>query len=312
MESTKTDLLHQASLPSVVLKKTTLFFIPTPTGEWMKVDINAIDSFKSTKCFCLKQSYNGSPVLWNPTTGESKVIPRSRLNSVPPYLSSRYVVLGFGYDSVTNNYKVVQLTDYRLLKRELKSTWELYSLRNNSWKELDTLRPNHRYYSLAQNVGMYVNGVSHWWARSESKYDMEECLISFDFSTEVLFTTPAPSYLDDTLSSENHLVLLNESIALISTYKETSTFHISILGELSVKESWTKLFVINHLPFIHYPIGVGIKNNLVFFKKTDGKLACIDLNTKMIEEDLGVNLWHYGSQIGKYKKSSLPIGGMHK
>jgi hypothetical protein len=105
-------------------------------------------------------------------------------------------------------------------------------------------------------------------------------------------------------------VLLNDSIAMISTYLETSTFYISILGELGVRESWTKLFIVENLPLIEYPIGVGKKSNIVFFKKTDGKLAWVDLSTKMIEEDLGVKGWFFGCHVGKYKKSFLRIGGM--
>ncbi|XP_058744864.1 F-box/kelch-repeat protein At3g06240-like [Vicia villosa] len=310
-------------LPGGVFKNRVKIDWPHPYQECQD-PIYILGSVSINGIFCLRQHYKGGPVLWNPTTGEFKVIPPTPPpRSVPTSLTFQYGLHGFGYDSVTDDYKVLQLTNYGLLNDEYQSCWELYSLRNNSWKELHNCIPNRHYYTLARMIGVYVNGVSHWWARSESKYDLEECLISFDFINEVFFTTPAPSYLDVSprpLSVEQakkdidkflekHLVLLNESIALISTYIETSTFHISILGELGVKESWTKLFVINHLPFICSPIGVGIKNNLVFFKRIDDKLACIDLNTKMIEEDLGVNPWHHGSQIGKYKKSSLPIGG---
>ncbi|CAK8538730.1 unnamed protein product [Lathyrus sativus] len=312
-------------LPGGVFKNRVKIDWPHPFRE-NNDDIYILGSVSINGVFCLKQNYNGKPVLWNPTTGESKVIPCSRLKSAPSY---QYVVCGFGYDSLTDDYKVVQLIDYRFLnndsiekKSSHQGSWELYSLKNNSWKTLDISIAKHHYYTLARSIGVYVKGVSHWWGRSYYQFEVEECLVSFDFSNEVLFTTPAPSYLDVSPRPccvehvekyehvEKHLVLFNESIALISTYIKTSTFHISILGELGVRESWTKLYVINNLSFIQYPIGVGIKNNIVFFKKTDGKLACIDLDTKMIEQDLGVNPWDFGCQIGKYKKSSLHIGGM--
>jgi hypothetical protein len=92
------------------------------------------------------------------------------------------------------------------------------------------------------------------------------------------------------------------TVAMISTNLETGTFHISILGELGVRESWTKLLIVEHLPLIGRPIGIGNKSNILFFQKTDGKLACVDLSTKMIEEDLGVKGWLFGCNIGKYKK----------
>jgi hypothetical protein len=92
------------------------------------------------------------------------------------------------------------------------------------------------------------------------------------------------------------------TVAMISTNLETGTFHISILGELGVRESWTKLLIVEHLPLIGRPIEIGNKSNILFFQKTDGKLACVDLSTKMIEEDLGVKGWLFGCNIGKYKK----------
>jgi hypothetical protein len=125
-----------------------------------------------------------------------------------------------------------------------------------------------------------------------------------------------PSYLDVSIPSdydrsyrfvERQLVILNESIALISiTDLERTTIHISILGEFGVKESWTKLFTIPCIPAsIHYFIGVGSLSNIVFVKKNDGKLACIDLNTKIIEEvDVKIERYVF---VGKYKKSSLPM-----
>jgi hypothetical protein len=59
---------------------------------------------------------------------------------------------------------------------------------------------------------VYVDGVFHWWTKSESK-NIEECLLSFDFSNELLITTPRPSNMDDVNFMERHLVPLNGSIS---------------------------------------------------------------------------------------------------
>jgi len=58
-----------------------------------------------------------------------------------------------------------------------------------------------------------------------------------------------------------HLVLLNRSIALVLYYTETTIFHILILGELSVQESWTKTFIVGPIPCLKYPIGGGRKDD---------------------------------------------------
>jgi molecular chaperone HtpG len=267
---------------------------------------------------CLHQRHKGRLVLWNPIARESKIIPQSPFEYVPPHRHPCYELHGFGYDHVTNDYKVIQFVDSCVIgeaivedRSSYETFWEIYSLRSNSWRKLDVNIPNGYFYTLKRRIGVYTNGICHWWARTFGSPDVEECLVSFNFSTELLFTTPMPSYLDVSRSFklvDRELVLLNESIALIATYKEIATIHISTLGELGVRESWIKLFTITCLPFIEYPIGVGNLNNIVFFKKNGNKIAWIDLNTKMIEElDVKVEKYVF---VGKYQKSFLPMGGM--
>jgi hypothetical protein len=93
--------------------------------------------------------------------------------------------------------------------------------------------------------------------------------VSFDLINELSFTTLIPLDIDANEKCnyvQRDLIMLNGSIASISWYLHTSTFHISVLGELGVKESWTKLFVVGPLPYIAYPIGDG-KNGHIFFRK---------------------------------------------
>lgn len=101
------------------------------------------------------------------------------------------------------------------------------------------------------------------------------------------------------------LVLLNVSIALVIVYRATTTIHISILGELDVKESWTKIFVVGSLPCLYYPIGAGKKGDMLFMKKDGGLVWFDDLNTQMME-DLGVTSNGLRCQIVIHKESFLP------
>jgi hypothetical protein len=103
-------------------------------------------------------------------------------------------------------------------------------------------------------------------------------------------------------------VLLNGSIALILTYKDTATLHISILGELGVKESWTKIFIVGPLTCLVYPIGAGNKGDILFRKKKDGELAWLDLNTQKIK-DLGVKTAEFRCKIIVHKENLLPFEG---
>ncbi|XP_024640797.1 putative F-box protein At3g17490 [Medicago truncatula] len=222
-----------------------------------------------------------------------------------PTVFSVYCLLGSHDYLPLVEDNIVEDDSYINDRSSYETFWEIYSLRSNCWRKLDVCIPNCYLYTFKRGIGLYTNGVCHWCARTDDSDNFEECLVSFDFSNEVLITTPTPSYLDVSPRCVEYkakrLVLLNESIALISTYLETYTFYISILGELDVRESWTNVFTVEHIPFIEYPIGVGKNCNIVFFQKTDGKLAWVDLSTKMIEEDLGVKAWRFGSHFS-YRK----------
>ncbi|AET00877.1 uncharacterized protein [Medicago truncatula] len=150
-----------------------------------------------------------------------------------------------------------------------------------------------------------MDGVSHWLGESRK----HPSLVSFDFSSESCIITPIPSYIDDdSVEGKTHLVIWNGSIAFILAYQEGSIFHISVLGEFGIKESWTKLFIIGPLPYdLGYPIGGGEKGKMLFRRKND-KLALFDLSTRMFDK-IGTKTEKFGGNILSHKESILAIGG---
>jgi molecular chaperone HtpG len=188
--------------------------------------------------------------------------------------------------------------------------WEIYSLRSNSWKKLDVDMSMVMFPKEVEDISrFYMDGMCHWWDKVEKDGD-GAYFVSFDVSNEVCFTTPMPLDIDDTFDLrlvKRQLVMLSGSIALISYSGKTATLHISILGEIGVKESWTKLFIVEPLPHVDYPIGAG-KNGDIFFINNDGELVCFNLDTRTNKE-LGVE--RDLSQIVIYKKSLLSIRGIN-
>jgi F-box interacting protein len=94
---------------------------------------------------------------------------------------------------------------------------------------------------IRRNV--YLDGVCHWWV-----YD-EKYTVSFNLSSEVFSTTLLPcdmedNYLDEWVENYLDLTVLNGFVAMISKHAKTTSFHIYVLGELGVRESWTKLFIV--------------------------------------------------------------------
>jgi hypothetical protein len=100
----------------------------------------------------------------------------------------------------------------------------------------------------------------------------------------------------------------NGFVASISWYSlNKTTFHISILPELGVKESWTKLFVIGPLLNIRDVIGAENTGDL-FFETKDGQLLYFDLSSQKTEEFgvKGNEINYY--KISIYKENLLSIG----
>ncbi|XP_058744983.1 F-box protein CPR1-like [Vicia villosa] len=256
----------------------------------------------------------GRYVLWNPATGEFQITPISPFAFESPFRAMHPIIdfHGFGYDRISDDCKVIQnVRSFPRANEDGREAWEIYSLKSNSWKKLDVDMPIR--YQNTFGVEVYMDGVCHWWTESESETCDEVYLVSFDLSNEVFVKTSIPSNMDDagidigndTRIVYRFLMVLKGSICWISNYKEEApTFHISVLGEVGVKESWTKLFTVGPLSCIDYPIGIGKKGD-IFFNRSDDELVWFDLNTQSFEE-LGVKGDHT-SKIVLYKESLLPF-----
>jgi molecular chaperone HtpG len=229
-------------------------------------------------------------VFWNPATEEVKVIPPSQLE-----FSCRIMDHGFGYDHVKDDYKIIQYVD---VVEGHDPFWEIYSLKNDSWRKMDIDMPSRVNFD---NVSL--NGICHWLGEANDNYDI--VVVSFHLGNEVCFVTPLPSLEEMDYDSDNvKLQVLNGSVVVIVNHIETKSFHISILGEIGVKESWVRLFDIGPLSCIMRPIIVWNKGNIIVRK--DDQLACFDLTTGVIEE-IGVKAEQF-CHIFIYKKNLLPFG----
>ncbi|CAJ2654295.1 unnamed protein product [Trifolium pratense] len=258
-------------------------------------------------------------VLWNPATHEFKIIPQSPAESVPPYLEPLIFIHGFGYDHIKDDFKFIRYIAFSQISEDHlelpedvswneEPVWEIYSLRSNSWRKLDVHMPVHwRFRTL------YMDGMCHWWSRN-GNYD-EHFFVSFNLNNDMFTTTTIPLDIPSNIVTDfkfkhvqRHLVVLNGSIASISYYAillDQITFHVSILGELGVKESLTKFFVIGPLLYIDWFVGVG-KNGDIFFRKRDGQLVYFDLITQKTKE-LGVKGKSHNYRIAIYKESLFSI-----
>jgi molecular chaperone HtpG len=299
--------------------------LPPPIQE-DAINPYILSSVSINGIFCIGQDrHNGivntfRAVLWNPATTEFMVIPPSPDESVPPYRDPFFKFHGFGYDRDRDDYKVIRYMSFFHLTDEEEEVpdedrsydplLEIYSLKSNSWRILDVNIADFNYDRPWLGTGVYIDGVCHWWGNNDL-YNSTGCLVSFDCCNEVLFTTPMLLDIDERCDfeiTERRLVVLNNSIALVSNCFHATTFHISTLGELGVMESWIKLFVVGPIPSIECPIGVGKKGGICFKREND-ELVWIDLSTQIIDE-IGVKGDKY-ARMGIYKESLLSIVGIN-
>jgi len=257
----------------------------------------------------LHQCCQNEHILWDPTTEIFGLFPPSQVDSyVRDVAKVSFNVVsylhGFGYDCTTDDYKVIHyIFSPNQNNRHCKylgnqyfdPLWEIYSVKSKSWRKLDVDMPP----SLKWKEGthLYMDGVCHWLCKKSYGFSQKHnsafqpCLVSFYLSNETFLITPIHSDEDDRVefkASWINLAVLTGSIALFSYIEETTTFHVSILGEIGMKESWTKLFIVGPLPCVERPMGVGKKGEIFFLRK-DEELVWFDISTGMIEK-LGFKL----------------------
>jgi len=313
---------------------------PPPLIYGTKIEILGFASVNGTFCLYQGNHHNTKIVLWNPATTEFKVVPPSFQLYDNIELKTR--PRAFGYDRVRYDYKLIRMAFYpsnfegnwvevpdkdsylwdvdydeyhivwdRLVVEMNDPFWEIYSLKSNSWRKINGIEMSFNYWLDSHPVNL--NEFCHMLGPSDD-------IVSFDFINEIFSTTPLPLDGSSNKSSfalgfsfpcfyalprlEKYLVLIHGSIAYISHIEVSCFYDIWILGELGVKESWIKLFVVGPAPCIMRPFGVGIKS-FVFIIKDDEEIAWYDLSTQRIEE-----IKVKGEKIIVYKENLLSFEGI--
>ncbi|KAL6560852.1 hypothetical protein OROHE_006029 [Orobanche hederae] len=140
------------------------------------------------------RSNEGKTVIMNPITREYSSLPPSEVERPKNTNRSYYTACGLGFNSQSNDYKVLRsvfnycetfngiFDDGRPDTTScLQSQFEIYSLKNDSWKVIP--------YNIGsiQGCGVYVNTGKCYW-RTHHPFNS---VISFDFEKES-FSSPIP------------------------------------------------------------------------------------------------------------------------
>lgn len=121
---------------------------------------------------------NHAIFIWNPSTKESKKLPL--LGKIS---QRKFIVFGFGYDQLNEDYKVVLIIPDDS-NGPLDKWVKVYSLKTNSWRKIEDFP----HAIPSSGSGKFVNGVPHC--------AIKGIIVSFDLENETYGEIVQPNYGD--------------------------------------------------------------------------------------------------------------------
>ncbi|KAL0363150.1 UNVERIFIED_CONTAM: F-box protein CPR1 [Sesamum calycinum] len=175
-------------------------------------------------------------LCWNPSTRKLKELPPTPLESpgdVKVYVNELY---GFGYDSKSDDYKVVRVTEVGDGQdgQYLYSETKIYSLKSNSWTRVDNYP--HILPSGKRVWGVYLNDALHTVVKHCHHC---ESIMAFDLGTAKHHELPRPDLTGENIGVASVEVMGGYLTVLVP--RKMNISEIWVMKEYGVKESWTKL-----------------------------------------------------------------------
>ncbi|XP_020534180.1 F-box/kelch-repeat protein At3g06240 [Jatropha curcas] len=201
--------------------------------------------------------YEDALFLLNPSTGESKRILDKDTNWPSMF--------GFGYDSINDDYKVLQI--------DFGAVVTLYSLKNDSWREMGMFP----YYGDIYDSWMFLHGSFHWVVINRKDQKPKYVISAFDIAKETFWEMAAP---DIDISCGLVTGILNGCLCVIYSWKGMHD-DFWVMREYGVTNSWTRLTI--SLSYIHMkPLGLAKNGEAVL--QVDGRLVQCNLEKNSCKE----------------------------
>lgn len=194
--------------------------------------------------------------IWNPCIRKLVALPKPGLAVYKVIDQVRY---GFGYDSCTDDYKVLRCVNHKNIRHSTCQV-EIWSLARDSWKSLSSaadhviLPANFHPGQLFNRSGaVFVNGALHWLqlSRNWEVNKIDYLVASFDMASELFGETTVPEALRNKLHFKPKLQdwfisKYRESIALVKICNCNNRFRVRcveiwVMAEYGVAASWANL-----------------------------------------------------------------------
>ncbi|KNA14217.1 hypothetical protein SOVF_109580 [Spinacia oleracea] len=226
-------------------------------------------------------------LLINPTTREIKELPSLGYARDPKTSSTTY---GLGYDSVSDDYKVVMIS----------MCVDVYSVRNGTWKRVENSPYDHMIGDC--EPGVFIDGNIHWIASKAS--DDSFVIATFDLGKEKFRELPFPSlvdseikctcnYFDDDEEEIEHLafsrlVTLEGCLCGFPDIFDRCQSPVAwMMKKYGFQESWTKMFLIRVSDSMYRPICLFGKKQVVLVMReetTNEKLTIYNSEDETVKD----------------------------
>ncbi|PQM34583.1 F-box protein CPR30-like [Prunus yedoensis var. nudiflora] len=229
---------------------------------------------------CTKDHKAGDDIfIWNPSIRRYVGLPRP--NFIVNLKNYNIVHHFFGYDSHTNDYKVLRCVSDNFTLVAV----EIYSLARGSWKTLTTSAPTYFGFDVAADwlfsYWAVVNDALHW-VQLRERRGKNLVIVSFDISTELFGELMIPQDVSVRIieypnvdchvwiSKHKGSVALVECSTMFIASSQTQ-LHLWVMEEYGVVESWTKLYTYSRAQYSFFSLGFNVNREHVFmldFRKT--------------------------------------------
>ncbi|KAI3790275.1 hypothetical protein L2E82_03204 [Cichorium intybus] len=151
----------------------------------MRRDFRIVGSCNGILCLYDRDEYTIS--LWNPSIRRKLTLPDC------PRRCFTGQKIGFGFDPITDDYKIVSISSPRQNGGIVESSF-VYSMKTRTWCAITSPTP---WFSEVASYAVFFNGALHWvvGAYSVEPRDVRHYILTFDLSTQVfgMIELPDPS-----------------------------------------------------------------------------------------------------------------------
>ncbi|KAF8100270.1 hypothetical protein N665_0227s0004 [Sinapis alba] len=172
---------------------------------------------------------NHTLIVWNPYSNHFKIVPNPGI-----ILDSN--IIGFGYDPVSNDYKLVTFID-----QLGSSTAQVFEFRTGSWVE--TVQVPYPDWHYRERVGTFLDQYIYWIAY---RSNVDRFILCFNLSTYEYRKLALPVYNEGVTCS--WLGVTSQKLCVIEYEPCEKEIRVSVMEKT---ESWNKIISFSMLDFIY-------------------------------------------------------------